>query len=153
MNSNSLVSTRTIQELGQAANTLASQGIFEAYRLKRAANTILAQKQAIDNFTRFLTEVGGMPTGNMFDNPQAWEGITWGLIQAYVQWQIQKGYSISTVNQHLAILRKYASLAAQVGCISTDELLRIKAVNTVGTTEAKRLDEKRSMNGIPTRSF
>lgn len=76
-------------------------------------------------------------------SPAAWAGVTWGLVEGFVKWLLQQGYSISSVNGRLSAIKIYARLAAKAGAIPAQEALLIRDVRGYGTTEGKRVDVKR----------
>jgi integrase len=80
--------------------------------------------------------------------PDAWEGVTWGLIKGFVNWLLEQGYSISTVNNRLTAIKVYAGLANQAGLIEDGEYQRIRAVSGYGRTEAKRLNARRDVTRV-----
>lgn len=75
--------------------------------------------------------------------PAAWQGITWGLVEGFVKWLLQEGYSISSVNGRLSAVKIYARLAAKAGVIPQSEASMIRDVRGYGTTEGKRVNVKR----------
>lgn len=76
-------------------------------------------------------------------DPNAWEGVTWGLVEGFVKWLLQQGYSISSVNGRLSAVKIYARLASKAGVIPASESSLIRDVRGYGTTEGKRVDVKR----------
>ncbi len=76
-------------------------------------------------------------------DPNAWEGVTWGLVEGFVKWLLQQGYSISSVNGRLSAVKIYARLASKAGVIPAGESSMIRDVRGYGTTEGKRVDVKR----------
>jgi integrase len=145
----------TLAGLGQAANEAASRHLFAEYRSRKAANTIRRQDAGLGLFASFLAEhwpkesQGDPPTGErLASDPGAWTGITWGLVKAFVAWQLDKGYSVGTVNVRLSTIRTYAKLAAQAGALDTEQMTLIRAVQGYGHKEGKRLDEKREVTRV-----
>ena len=82
------------------------------------------------------------------NDPAAWRGISWGLVEGFVKWLLNQGYSISSVNNRLASIRVYVRLAAKAGVISPTEYALIREVRGYGQTEGKRIDEKRPSTRI-----
>jgi len=91
---------RALTLAGQAANTVAARQVFTDYRERKAANTLRRQDAGLALFTDFLATVG-VKAGNLAKDPQAWRGITWGLVAGFVRWQLRQGYTVSTVNVRL----------------------------------------------------
>lgn len=75
--------------------------------------------------------------------PVAWQGVTWGLVEGFVKWLLNKGYSLASVNNRLSAVKVYARLAARAGVIPPAEHALIREVRGYGSTEGKRVDEVR----------
>ena len=82
------------------------------------------------------------------NDPAAWQGVSWGLVEGFVKWLLNQGYSINSVNNRLASIRVYVRLAAKAGSISPTEHALIREVRGYGMTEGKRIDEKRPYTRI-----
>jgi integrase len=76
--------------------------------------------------------------------PAAWRGVTWGLVEGFVKWLLNQGYSLASVNNRLSAVKVYARLAAKAGVIPPTEHALIGEVRGYGRTEGKRVDEVRS---------
>ncbi len=90
--------------IGQLANEYASQNVFSDYQLKVAANTLKRQRADIDLFSTFLRIVG-MNAADLMHNPAEWYGITFGLIEAFKKWQLEKEYAIFSISAHISTIR------------------------------------------------
>jgi len=77
--------------------------------------------------------------------------MTWGLVAGFVQWQMQQGYAIASINVRLSTVKKYAALAFQAGAIDTTEHALIRTVTGYTHNESRQVDEKRVGEGIKTR--
>lgn len=141
---------------GQFANDAAASWVFTDYRSRKADNTLSTHTAALNLFADMLREVEqaaaskanrrpqDTPTGAAMGNhPQAWQGVTWGLVEAFKKWLLGTGYSIGTINQRLSVVRTYAKLASKAGVIPAHELTLIAAVGGYGSTEGKRINERR----------
>lgn len=135
---------------GQAANQAAGAGVFADYRGRKAANTLRRQAADLDLFGRFLADAGA-PAGDLAADPQAWAGVTWGLVAAFVRWQLKAGYAVPSINVHLSTLKVYCNLAAQAGAITPGELALIRSVRGYQHKEQKHIDEQRAADGVDTR--
>jgi len=80
--------------------------------------------------------------------PDAWRGVSWGLVDGFVKWLLGQGYSIASVNNRLAAVRVYVKLAAKAGVISIDNKVRILDVGGYGLTEGKRVDQRRAKTRV-----
>ncbi len=140
-----------VHVLGQAANLAAESAIFKLYQDRRPINTQRCQRAALAVFTAFLQTCGLMTTGNLYEDPAAWAGITWGLVQAFQRWLLQQGYSIKTINDRISTLKVYLTMANQAGVIPDGEILRLQALKGFTSKEAIDADVKREKQGIGTR--
>ena len=128
---------------GAAANRAAASHIFSAYQQRRPANTLRRQRADLDLFATFLRAIGADPTGQLAEEPEAWAGVTWGLAAAFVQWQLQEGYAIGSINVRLSTVKKYAQLATQAGAVSPTEYAMIKTVAGFRHAEGRNVDQAR----------
>ena len=149
---NTLTAIRpNILDLGQAANQAAALAIFKLYQDRRPINTQRCQRAALAVFTTFLQTCGLMTTGNLYEDPTAWAGITFGLVIAFQRWMLQRGYSIKTINDRVSVLKVYLTMANQAGVIPDGEILRLQALKGFTSKEAIDTDAKRTKQGIATR--
>lgn len=81
-------------------------------------------------------------------SPESWRGVTWGLVEGFVKWLLSQGYSVSTVNNRLSVIKVYSRLATKAGSILPTEYALIREVRGYGVTEGKRVDKKRPYNRI-----
>lgn len=80
--------------------------------------------------------------------PAAWQGVTWGLVEGFVKWLLNQGYSLASVNNRLSAVKVYARLAARAGVIPPAEHALIREVRGYGSTEGKRVDEVRQQTRV-----
>ncbi|MCP4933364.1 MAG: tyrosine-type recombinase/integrase [bacterium] len=80
--------------------------------------------------------------------PAAWTGTTWGLVEGFVKWLLNEGYSVATVNQRLSSLKVYLRLATKAGVIPVGEHALMREVRGYGRTEGKRVDERREQTRV-----
>jgi len=141
----------TLQEqAGQAANAAAGGVVFADYLARKSANTIRRQAGDLTLFADFLAGVG-VVAGDLQGNPQAWAGITWGLVKAFAAWQLKAGYAIASINGRLSTVKVFAGLAAMAGAITSNEIVLTRSVKGYEHKEQKHIDEKRSAAGMDTR--
>lgn len=137
-----------VVEAGQAANFVASQGVFLDYQIRKARNTLVRQRGDLALFAQYLGEAlqgaKPSPSGPMLQaEPSAWIGITWGIVEGFKRWMLQSDYAVSSVNIRLSTIKVYTRLASKAGIIPPSEYTLIKAVEGYRRTEAKHLDELR----------
>jgi integrase len=135
---------------GHAANDAASRRAFQDYQQRKASNTRRRQRADLALFAEFLDEAG-IETGKLYEEPAAWAGVTWGLVEAFCKWQLLQGYSIGSVNVRLATTKMYARLAVRAGSVAIQEYSMIQTVTGYSRTEGRRVDEARTAAETPTR--
>ncbi|HEY9152993.1 MAG TPA: tyrosine-type recombinase/integrase [Anaerolineales bacterium] len=140
----------TMIDFGTQANEAAARAVFTLYQERRPINTQRSQRGALRLFTEFV-DSSGIPVSNLYSDPAAWRGISWGLVQAFQQWLIQNGYSMKTVNDRISVVKVYMSLANQAGIIPDSDILKLQGLRAYTHKEAIDTDAKRLANGIATR--
>ncbi len=127
---------------GAAANQAAATSVFAAFQARKAPHTRRRHQADLACFCTYLA-VAGVATGELYHDPLAWQGITWGLVAGFVQWQLQQGYAIGSVNVRLATVKTYCQLALHAGTLDHDAYIRIKAVKGYSHTEGRHVDQDR----------
>src|SRR5688572_30725707 len=105
-----------MQQAGQVANEQAARVAFEDHTARKANNTIRRKIADLALFETFL-QSAGVPATNLYDNPHAWRGVTWGLVEAFKVWMLQEGYAIGSINGRLSTVRTFAKISAKAGAI------------------------------------
>jgi integrase len=144
-----------LADVGRQASEVAASSAFADYRSRRADNTIRHQDADLATFAEYLAQAtgGDAPTGEaLAGDPQAWHGITWGLVDGFTKWLLVEGYAVGTVNLKLSTVKTYAKLAAKAGILSAQELALIRSVSGYSRKEGKRINERREQADIPTRT-
>jgi integrase len=139
-----------MHQAGQAANEAAARGTFADHISTKAENTERRKKADLALFETFLRSAG-VPAAELYEHPHAWHGVTWGLVKAFVNWQLQQGYAIASINGRLSTVRTYARLAFQAGAIAETESILIASVKGYAHKEAKHIDDRRRADNMPTR--
>ncbi len=138
-----------LERAGMAANRAAARGVFEEYRERLATNTIKRQRAGIEQFSRYLQDAGvAADAERLWQEPDAWVGITWGLVKGFVRWLLQEGYATGTINVRLATIRSYAKLAAQAGAIAPDDLGLILTVKGYSRKQGRNIDAQRAVTRV-----
>jgi integrase len=136
-----------MEEAGQVANQYASEGVFADYRSRKSDNTLRAQHIDLSVWADYLsaaTSGAHAPAIETLETDAgAWRGVTWGLVAGFVQWMLQHGYAMGSVNRQLATVRTYCKLAAQAGVIDATQAALITTVRGYNGMDAKRIDERR----------
>lgn len=86
-NSNELIQGHNTAEAGAVANQTAGNHLFVDFISCKSKNTIRAHSADFTAFCTFLGSVGiDCPSADALQtDPQAWAGITWGLVQSFVK--------------------------------------------------------------------
>ncbi len=135
------------QLIGNKANQAAARSRFNDYRSRRAEQTLRRQDADLLLFREFL-ESAGIHTGDLSNDADAWRVVTWGLVEAYVKWQLRQGYAIPSINVRLSSIKTYARLAMQVGTLTPQEYALIRAVQGYTYREQARIDQRRPVKRI-----
>ena len=139
-----------MKQAGKAANKSAARHIFAEHTARKADNTIRRKRADLALFESFLQDIN-IPACDLFDKPQAWRGVTWGIVESFKVWMLQQGYAIASINGRLSTVRTFAKLAAQAGAIDPQESILIASVQGYANKEVKRIDDKRKADGMNTR--
>lgn len=134
--------------VGQAANQAAARIVFAEYREGKAANTLRQQDAALRLFAGFLGLAGAAPSGELAGQPEAWRGVTWGLVTAFKHWLKQQGYAVGTINVRLSTVKAYAALAFKAGALSEAEHSAIQGVTGYGYRQGREVDERRDVTRV-----
>lgn len=147
---NELTAPGSWAEAGQASNDAAARAAFSDYQARKAANTTRRQTADLALFSQYLGAVG-LTAGDLENDPAAWPGITWGLVEGFTRWQLGAGYAVGSVNVRLATVKNYARLALKAGTLPQAEYAMIMTVKGYAHKEAPHIDDRRTAAGVPTR--
>lgn len=138
--------------LGQVANGLAAARAFDEFRTRKAANTLRRHDADLALFAEYLMHKGvSTSSAALAHTPDAWQGITWGLVDGFRLWMLGQGYAVSSVNVRLSTVKTYAKLAFQAGAIDATEHALIRTVSGYARKEVKHIDKARESGGVGTR--
>ena len=143
--------TQALTQAGHAANDAAARHTFAEHTARKADNTIRRKRADLALFETFLNSVN-VPASGLYDNPEAWRGVTWGIVKAFAAWQLKRGYAVTSVNGRLSTVRTFAKLAAQAGTITAEESILIGSVKGYDGKEARHIDAGRRADGLNTRT-
>lgn len=135
---------------GQIANRVAGQNLFQRYLSEKSANTIKRHARDLELFAEYLLDAQvSLDNGADFQtNPHAWHGVTWGIVEGFVQWLLQEGYAVSSVNARLSTVRIYAQMAVKAGAVDRQEGLLIQTVKGFSRQGALNVNEQRPQTRI-----
>jgi integrase len=138
--------------VGEIANTHAAAAAFDDYLGRKADNTRRRQRHDLANFAQYLAAVKINRTADeLQSNPEAWRGMTWGMVAGYREWMKSQGNAVQVINLRLSTVRVYCKLAMQAGTILPEAFALIKGVNGYSHSEGENLDETRTVKRINTR--
>ena len=142
---NSLTQQTPLEVAGQVANRVAGDYIFERYLSEKSVNTVKRHARDLTLFADYLRAVGvTLPSDADFQHrPSSWQGVTWGLVEGFVQWQLQQSYAVTSVNARLSTVRTYAHLAVKAGVIERTEGVLIQSVKGYSRQGGLNVDERR----------
>src|SRR5690242_10714031 len=86
------VMNNVMYQAGQAANVAAARVAFDDHKDRKAHNTDRRKRADLALFETFLHSVS-VPAAGLYDYPEAWRGITWGIVQGFRDWMLQAGYA------------------------------------------------------------
>lgn len=130
---------------GRTANQIAAKYAFSRYQARKAANTLRAQRAALETFSEYLAYAQITVSGDaLYSSPHAWDGMSYGLVSGFVEWMGSQGYAIGTINTKLAHIKTYAKLASQALVIDAREYALIKSVSGYSARDGRNLDQKRA---------
>lgn len=133
-----------LMQLGQTANAYASINVFGDYRQRLDPNTLERQRYDLAVFSLYLADAGvAVGADALYGKPEAWQGVTHGLVKGFVQWMLLDGLSIGSINVRLSTVRSYARCAAQADMIPARELAFIELVKGFGYAEGENVNEQR----------
>lgn len=144
-----------IEAAGQIANAYARQNVFQRYLEGKAPNTLIAQHGDLTSLATYLTAVHSgrviYEAEQLQTQPQAWFGITHGLVEGFKEWLAQQGTAVATINRRLSTVKVYVGLAAKAEVISPTARALIKEVNGYHGRAAKEVDQRRPRQRIGTK--
>ncbi|NTW00048.1 MAG: site-specific integrase [Oscillochloris sp.] len=131
-----------------AADKAAAQGVFVRYQAGLSSQTRRAQAVDLQRWANYLTDAGIEHTYRWSDDPAAWRDISWGLVEGFLRWQEQKGYSLASIARALGTVRTYCQHAARAGSLSTERLSLIQTVKaaTPGSKAGRNQDAQRAQS-------
>lgn len=141
--------TVDLTAVGRAADHHAAGAIFADYISRKAKNTVKAQMFDLAVFADYLAAAGVLvDAAALQTTPSAWQGMTWGIVEGFVKWQLQAGHAVASLNRRLSTVKVYAKLAAKAGAINAQDLALIKTVAGYSPKEAKRVNAGREKTRV-----
>jgi integrase len=139
-----IVHSPTLAELGQIANHFAGHSAFADYRRRLDPNTLTRQHYDLALWCVYLEDAGlSLRVDDLLKTPESWTGTTHGLLRGFVEWMLLDGFATGTINVRLSTVRTYAKLAAAAGALPATELALIEQVKGYSLTEGQNVDAQR----------
>ena len=134
-----------------AADQASQTDAFASYHAEQTENTRAAQQAALQCFSAYLAAAGVQRQAeDLYEDAEAWRGMSHGLLKGFRQWMLQQGYRIGTINTRLAILRQYCRLANEAEVIADEDLELLLAVKGYSAKTGRNLDADRVHQQLPT---
>ncbi len=142
-------SSLSLAEAGQLADQFTAQTTFARYQERQAPDTLRRHRADLALFTTYLQAIPGLTAlGDLYGDPTAWSGMSKGLVEGFVQWQIQRGYAVGSVNVRLSTVRLYARLAQGAGVLDENQAAMIRTVKGYRGREGRRIDAQRPITRL-----
>lgn len=136
-----------LQPFGEAANH-AARNIDHLSRGKqtKAQETQRRYKYDLEHFQRFLqlATPGTSLHLDLYNDRDAWRGMTANLLRAYQEYMLKEGYAIGTINLRVYTIRAFCRMAAQTHIIDSQEFSQICLVQNIKPHEGQNLDKSRT---------
>jgi len=134
-----------------AANQASRADAFASYHAEQTENTRATQQATLHCFSTYLAAAGVQRQAlALYNDAEAWRGMSHGLLKGFRRWMLQQGYRIGTINTRLAILRQYCRLAHGAGVIADEELELLLSIKGYSAKTGRNLDADRVRQQLPT---
>src|SRR6266699_6125156 len=139
----------SLVEIGHLADHIAGEQTFARYRERKAPDTIRRHRADLALFAIYLRQIpGGVAVGDLYEDPSAWSGMTRGLVEGFVYWQVQRGYAIGSINMRRSTVKLYCKLAQGAGMLDEQHAAMIRTVMGYRGREGKRIDATRPVSRL-----
>jgi len=128
----------------EKASLSVTQNLLTQYQNTLSENSLKRQRNDLALFARFLNSEGAQ-IGDLYYDISSWSDVSWSLVEAFKSWQVDNGYSISSINVRLSTFKSYSKLAARAGIISYEEQLKIQAIRSYSRREEHRINARREL--------
>jgi integrase len=139
----------SLAQAGRLADEIAARNVFVRYRERKAPDTVRRHRADLNLFTTYLQQLPGVQAvGDLSTDPVAWQGMTKGLVEGFVQWQLREGYAIGSINMRLSTVKLYCKLAQGAGSLDEEHASMIRTVMGYRGREGKRVDASRPVTRV-----
>ncbi len=141
---------------GQIADHFALSDAFSEAQATWTANTQRRYMNDLELFSKYLQEAHiERSAGGLFNDAEAWRGMSFGLLKGFKTWLEKQGYATSTIKGCISTIHVYCKLAGPgpigAGVLEEANLAAILTVRGTSGRKARNLDEDRKRRDIPTR--
>jgi integrase len=141
---------------GQVADRFAQSDAFAEAQAIWTVNTRRRYLNDLELFSAYLESAHiERPAEALFNDAQAWRGMTFGLLKGFKLWLEQSGYATGTIKGSISTIHVFCRLAGPgpvgVGVLDEASLTAILTVRGTSGRKARNLDEARKRRQIPTR--
>lgn len=138
-----------LADVGALADAYARQDVFATYQARRPANTRRRQQADLRLFAGYLASADVVREAEaLYGDPQAWRGMSAGLVVGFVKWQLQRGYAIGSINVRLSTVKMYCRLAARAAALPLADYQAIRLVEGFHHTDGRNIDRDREVTRI-----
>lgn len=141
------------QSSGSLANRYADATKQTRYTEELTTNTTRRQKADLKLFFKYLQAAKyEYPIADFHDLLESgqtenawslWQGVTYGHVEAFIQWQKTEGYAVGSINTRLSTIKSYCHLAHSAHVLSLDDDTRISRIKTIRHKAGVTLDKTR----------
>jgi integrase len=141
---------------GQVADRFAQSETFGEAQATWTSNTRRRYLNDLELFSAYLASAHiKRPAEDLFSDPEAWRGMTFGLLKGFKTWLEQRGYATGTIKGAISTIHIFCKLAGPapmgVGILDEATLSAILTIKGTSGRKARNLDEDRKRRQIPTR--
>lgn len=136
----------SLGQAGHLADQFTAASTFARYQERQSVQTLRRHQADLALFATYLRQIPGLTRiGDLSQDPLAWSGMSKGLVEGFVQWQLSEGYAIGSVNVRLSTVRLYARLAQGAGVLDENQAAMIRTVRGYRAREGRRIDAQRAV--------
>ena len=141
---------------GQVADRFAQSDAFTEAQATWTANTRRRYLNDLELFSAYIKSAHIERSAEaLFNDAEAWRGMTFGLLKGFKTWLEQRGYATGTIKGSISTIHIFCRLAgpgpAGAGVLDEASLAAILTIRGTSGRKARNLDEDRKRRRIPTR--
>lgn len=138
-----------LMHAGAVADAYAAQNQFQIYHETLAATTQRCQRCELEAFACYLAEAGVQRSAaQLYTDVDAWRGMTAGLLQGFVRWQVNAGVAVGTINLRLSTIKRYCALALSSRILSAEDYALIAQVKSYSHKAGRNPDRQREVSRV-----